>query len=536
MKKVYLLIVWVITFFPVLQAQNVFLEWVKKDTTPGVVKAEAFDVSLDVENNVLITGRAETNIGPDAIVTIKYAPSGSLLWRNVKEYTGLPGYTTFGRKVEADKHGNVLVAGQARTNDNTAIIKYYKDGTLAWSKLSGELGIYGYGGAKDMAVYNDGSVAVLSATDFHNGQGPAFLLIKVDSSGGYQWDQAYSPSSATDYPAAMAIDKNENVYIAGGSFHFFGSGTYDYFSAKYKPNGSREWISHYNSASNKNDQALDIAVNDSGYQFITGIIEVNGQLDMTTIKQNSFGTRLWAKTYAGDANENDSAVSVAVDKFGNAVVTGVSYELHNNLVTSAMFTIKYDKDGNEKWKKYEYGNTDKGAGGVQVATDETGAVYVAGYQYTNIGTDILVLKYSANGAREWEYVYNGYYKSDDYAHALEVKNGDVYITGYETGLSFIKNYVVIKLNQDNVPAFVETAATPPIHIYPNPASDYLSIEIGNDEISTWKATFFDMAGKIVFQKLIDSKATINIDHLPKGVYVLELNNQGNSIKKKIVKE
>ncbi len=74
-----------------------------------------------------------------------------------------------------------------------------------------------------------------------------------------------------------------------------------------------------------------------------------------------------------------------------------------------------------------------------------------------------------------------------------------------------------------------------ITVYPNPTSDILNIVSQTSKIES--ATLTDAAGRTVLtNKLSSSNGTMNIRHLPKGVYILTLKIDGQTVTKKIIKK
>ncbi len=74
---------------------------------------------------------------------------------------------------------------------------------------------------------------------------------------------------------------------------------------------------------------------------------------------------------------------------------------------------------------------------------------------------------------------------------------------------------------------------PSISIYPNPASDIVNIKIEDSEISSYE--LYDMQGKIVLQNFVnDNQATLNVNSLTNGLYIISLRNEQNqAVQKKI---
>jgi len=73
-----------------------------------------------------------------------------------------------------------------------------------------------------------------------------------------------------------------------------------------------------------------------------------------------------------------------------------------------------------------------------------------------------------------------------------------------------------------------------IAIYPNPASDFVNISSTNGKIDSVKVT--DASGKVVLSNNVDKvSGEINIQHLPSGVYIFNINVDGKVVSKKIIK-
>ena len=89
------------------------------------------------------------------------------------------------------------------------------------------------------------------------------------------------------------------------------------------------WVRRYNGPTNREDIALAMAVDDSGYVYVTGFGQDNtGDMafhDYTTIKYHSNGDTAWIRGYNGPGDSTDQAAAIAVDDSGNVYVTGQSY-------------------------------------------------------------------------------------------------------------------------------------------------------------------------------------------------------------------
>lgn len=70
-------------------------------------------------------------------------------------------------------------------------------------------------------------------------------------------------------------------------------------------------------------------------------------------------------------------------------------------------------------------------------------------------------------------------------------------------------------------------------VYPNPASDIVNVEVSGKDISTVKV--YDVSGKLVqYAQLKDSGASINVSILQNGAYVIEVECEGNVLRKRFM--
>jgi hypothetical protein len=73
--------------------------------------------------------------------------------------------------------------------------------------------------------------------------------------------------------------------------------------------------------------------------------------------------------------------------------------------------------------------------------------------------------------------------------------------------------------------------------YPNPASNYLTLNVGNSELSTLNFQLYDISGKLIeIRKIISSSEIIVMENLPSATYFLKVRNNNKEVKTfKIVK-
>jgi hypothetical protein len=515
-----------------LYSQLVDTAWVRRYNGPSNGYDAAYDIAVDGQGNVYVTGYSYQNgINIADYATIKYNSLGVQQW--VTRYNGPGNDIDKAWSLAIDGQSNVYVTGESRgsgTYNDYATIKYNVLGVQQWVARYDGLG-NSTDAANDIAVDGQGNVYVTGyssgATVYYD-----YATIKYNSLGVQQWAARYNgPADDWDYAVALAVDGQGNVYVTGGSN---GSGNFDYVTIKYDSNGDSVWVSRYNGPANSSDMAKDLVIDGQGNVYVTGSSINSGAYDYTTIKYYSNGDTAWVSRYNGSGNGDDEANVVAVDGQGNVYVTGYSTGSGANYDYT---TIKYDDLGVQQWvARYNGpGNSQDIAYGL--AVDGQGNVYVTGFvvgsgAYNNYTT----IKYNAFGVQQWVALYDGPGNGHDKAWSLAIDGpGNVYVTGYSYGLGTDYDYATIKYTQGS--GIEENRSSLPadrlsLEVYPNPAKAFFTIRSSFLALhSTLK--LYDVTGKIVkSEELKDSNNRISLDGIKNGVYFVKVGNE--MVKEKLV--
>ncbi|MBO0694567.1 MAG: SBBP repeat-containing protein [Verrucomicrobia bacterium] len=348
-------------------------------------------------------------------------------------------------------------------------------------------GGFGFDVANGMAVDGSGNIYVTGSSV---GPGPCnfycndYATIKYDPSGNQLWVARYNgPANDDDHPSAIAVDASGNVYVTGASL---GSAwpNYDYATIKYDSSGNQLWVARYNGPGNDMDFANAIAVDASGNVYVTGQSRGSGgDFDYATVKYDSSGQQQWVARYNGPGNGDDEAYGIAIDASGNVYVTGYSI---GSGTGNDYTTIKYNSAGQEQWEARYNGPSNSDDYGRAIGLDGSGNVYVTGSSVDSVnGFDYATVKYDNSGQEQWVARYNGPGNSDDepYAMALD-SSGNVYVTGYSSGLVGGYDYTTIKYDASGNQLWVAT--------YNNPDYNLLDIAFaialdacGNAYVTGW---------------------------------------------------
>jgi photosystem II stability/assembly factor-like uncharacterized protein len=75
-----------------------------------------------------------------------------------------------------------------------------------------------------------------------------------------------------------------------------------------------------------------------------------------------------------------------------------------------------------------------------------------------------------------------------------------------------------------------------VQLFPNPTEDILNLQLLDNELNKPMISIFSLEGKLLKEQFLQDKySTIDLDFLPKGMYLLQATNQGKNILKKFVK-
>ncbi|MBI4929701.1 MAG: SBBP repeat-containing protein [Bacteroidetes bacterium] len=295
-------------------------------------------IGIDVSGNVYVTGCTGTNFSLNDYATVKYNNAGIQQW--AKYYNGPAGTRDMANDLAVDSKGNVIVTGFSTgigTRFDFATIKYSPAGNQLWVARHND-GLDSNDVAHAIAVDGNDNVYVTGTNFTLFNLGHDFATVKYNSSGAEQWIQHYNgPGNSTDFATDIVVDPAGNVYVTGASV---GAGTgFDYATIKYTTNGILRWAQRFDGPAHAPDAAFSIALDKNNNVYVTGGSTGAGtSLDYTTIKYATQGKLEWVQRFNGTANSTDRATAVAVDTSGNVFVTGFS------LGTGTFFdfaTIKY---------------------------------------------------------------------------------------------------------------------------------------------------------------------------------------------------
>jgi PKD repeat protein/methionine-rich copper-binding protein CopC len=333
----------------------------------------------------------------------------------------ITGYTTSGDFPTTNGAYQTSNAG----GSDALLSKFNSAGTLVYSTYLGGSGSdYGLGIIVDAVgnVYVTGRTnsanfpTTTGAYQSTNGGGYDAFLSKFNSNGELVYS-TYLGGTGTDYGNGVALDNNENIYIAGysGSTNFpttsdayqaNKSTSNDAFMSKFNSSGELVYSSFLGGTGQDYGYAITIDKNDniyitgrtasSDFPITSGAYQTSiaGGADVFVTKFNSAGSLAYS-TYLG-GNDTDNGNSVAVDSNGNAYIGGQTksknlpvtvgaYQTSNAGVDYDGFVAKLNTNGTSLvYSTYLGGSASNSIETITgIAVDEEGNAHVIGY--TNSG-------------------------------------------------------------------------------------------------------------------------------------------------------
>ncbi|MFH1863045.1 MAG: SBBP repeat-containing protein [bacterium] len=217
------------------------------------------------------------------------------------------------------------------------------------------------------------------------------------------------------------------------------------FSSEVSAQIPEAWVARYDGAAHEDDGAVAIAVDVFGNVYISGNTDTEAYMmtrnDYITIKYSTLGEELWVQTYGapGYANDQVSAMVLGYSPLQDiyVCVTGFSDGDSGAATNYDFASIAYTEDGLVYGiQRYNGpGNGDDRA--KDLAVDGLGNAYVTGYSDSLPGSavnyDFVTIKYNATGTQEWLKRYDGPAQGADSAMAITTDGSG---NVYVTGASY----------------------------------------------------------------------------------------------------
>jgi uncharacterized delta-60 repeat protein len=463
---------------------------------------EAKALAIQADGKILVAGYTETDMGHDGVV-IRYNTDGSL--DNTFNGTGIliidiGGGSNFFEAIALQEDGKIIAAGRAYYTLQTDIvmIRLNSDGTL--DNTFGDAGIvhtnlhaddYAY----SVLVLEDGKIIVggISSTAA-SGQDVAILR--------YNSDGTLDPTFSSDGKVVTCIGESDDRCrtlliqpdgkIVAAGFYDNSDANDDFALVRYNTDGT---LDH----SFGEDGIITTPIGESHDQCYSAVLQPDGKIVL-----------------AGNSNDGSGA-NIAVVRYDSDGTLDASFSVDGKVTTAI-------------------GEYSSGANSVQLQPD--GKIIVAGWTYNGTDRDYVLVRYNSDGTLDHSFDEDGKFilpigDGDDSGNAMVLQaDHRIVVAGFTEMGSDLDLSLIRLLNELNLGTIDFSSVGNDILVYPNPVSDYATIEfnLALDEIISM--VLYDMQGKLI-QTFIDKgrkpagkhEESLSFDSsVPPGMYSLVISN------------
>jgi hypothetical protein len=426
-----------------------------------------------------------------------YTKSFGVYWQDIYLIkTDAWGDTLWTKRIGKSEYGEMPYS-MIKTNDNNFVVtgitskiisgsyvhevlllKFNEYGDTLWYK---NYGLYSENSGYDVKQTSDNGFIITGYTRNNATASSYVLLLKTDESGNEQWMKTYALRQSNG--GTSIIQTNDGGYFLVGYSHSGSLESSDCLLIRANALGDTLWTKLYGGVNF--DACVCGLETTSGNLFVLGNTKShgNGGYNVFLSKLNASGDEIWIKTYGGN---NDDLASMALSITDNSFILVGSTKSFGSGERD-VYLIKTDLDGNEIWHRTFGGINDDAASYIQQTDD--GGFILSGYtkSFGAGGFDVYLIKTDANG-----------------------------IAGFE------------KIFQAENQCF----------IYPNPSSDILNIQIHSFYDNDVRFNLFNINGQLAKSEILQNNGTgnftINVSHLPKGVYILNIQTKTKQFNKKVI--
>lgn len=374
--------------------------------------------------------------------------------------------------IAIDSDGNVYATG--RVFDIAGDLTSYGWLTKKWSSAGVE-DLVNWNKSYSNGVNSDGAYSVVVDSNDHiyvggystdivaDGTGGDWLIKKYYQNGtefvgaGSNWNKTFDSGNNYDVINYMAVDSNDNLYVAGYSLDITGDGhSYDWLIKKYSSDGVEDvanWNKTFDGASNY-DAPQVIAIDSADNVYVGGIsrdvVGVGTSNDWLVKKWSSAGvedTANWNKTF-DSGNNADSVFALETDSEDNVYVGGICIDITGDGNGYDWLIKKYYSNGTEfigagsNWNK----TFTNGANSDELhvlLVDDSDNIYAFGMSMDITGDGNgygwIIKKYSSAGVEDtvnWNITYGNGLGNNCYGYGLtNDSNGDIFAGGGATDVT-----------------------------------------------------------------------------------------------------
>ena len=312
--------------------------------------------NCDTNGNIYVVGKrytfssnsSGTQEYADAIVVLKYNPSGTLLWkRNIPVTPSTvgtsPGFTL---RSEVDEDGNLYIGTSQITPYGLTFIKLSPTGTTLFQTSNTTNSGYGFG---TMRLKN-GKIYMTGASDTVHGT----PLVVWDTQGNLIFSAGFihvnniNPNFLTGFGEDLEVDDSGNIYILGRTNHSTSVATnnIDILVQKVSPTGTLLWQQNYDFDGNDYPRRFSLG----GDRLSIISYSYGFEPNWRTQQIDTNGTLLWNTVYDAVSSVDEIPFFVTTNSSGEPIVIGKGGPTaSSSMATVQMVILKYSNTGVQQW-------------------------------------------------------------------------------------------------------------------------------------------------------------------------------------------
>ncbi len=478
-----------------------YLNWAKLFNNPSFKNQYATDIALI--DSFIYVASSTGGVNSTNFLLIKMNKQGDTIWSRTLPNYEKPWGTGIGRGTQIiahDKAGNIYITGAFKFSTyDYLLIKYNSIGDTLWTRrFNGSQNSWDYANA--IAIDKTDNIIITGVARVGGVNGDC-VTIKYDSNGNQQWVKSFDSgnSSWDDYGEKIAIDNNNNIFVAG-----------DFGLIKYDSIGTLKWSKVNNPFSNAGGEGVNVKIDKQ-----SNIIYTTRKLNNKISKYDQLGNLLCFNNFSPTGYTTDNRIyGLTLDNKNNVIISGGA----NNGRAWDIATIKYDASLIQKWQKIFTNNSPN-----YIMADTSNSVYITGNQF-------LLLKYDSTGTIKWDTTYSNInIISSSCTKLIFDSINNIYMTGYANN-GTNTDVLTLKYSPISITSIEQIQLTKnDFNIYPNPFSTQTTLQ-SDKFFKDATLTVYNSVGQQVKQinNICTKTIIMHRDNLPSGLYFIRL-TQDNKI-------
>ncbi|MBK6988145.1 MAG: T9SS type A sorting domain-containing protein [Bacteroidetes bacterium] len=421
-----------------------------------------------------------------------------------------------------------ITNGYGQGSNAIYVVKTTKDGTHMWSRALG-------GAAVDLAYSisadASGNYYIAGTSSSGGNGGYDGYLVCLNVSGDVQWEKYYGGSD-WDFIYSVKVMPDQSILLAGESYTFSDGGS-DAWVLHLNSVGDTLWTKHFGDTGN--DAFKDINVGATAI-FLAGYVDstdANGH-DGFLVKLDYDGNEIWNQRYSNLGKDILNG-SVFVPS-GNIIIYGATAPFDS--VKNDIWVELIDTNGVSIWQNNSGSSEDDYANKI-IPIRNNDMVIVGQKDPSGLGRKCMYLaRYDETGFQQGPQSLGGVNDEEGYSGVRTMEGGIAFVgyttsygvankdamlvyLRYDSTITTLDYDIVIYIEQLSPIGIDEISTDSDIFLFPNPASDKVTINSGFDkEVST--LMIYDYSGRQLHVQLDNQSKTFSTNGLSSGIYLLKI--------------